>query len=115
MLIDLKKVEDKKNVFKFKIDKNDFEEAIQEVFLEKRDKYKITGMTTGMIPKYLIEEYYGEEVFYEDTVKYLIEKEFKFMNDTYKKYQIQKENIYDIKINQIGKDKDLIFELLINN
>jgi len=114
MLTDVNSIDESKIVLSFKVQKEDFEKAISEVFMQTRYKYKVVGMETGMIPRHIIENQYVETVFYTDTINYLIEKEFDNMNNTYKNHQITKDKVSDINILQIGKDKDLIFELLVN-
>lgn len=114
MLADIKNINENNILLSFKVSKDNFEKAVSDVFIETRHKYKIVGMETGMIPKCIIESQYGETVFYTDAVNYLIEKEFDNMNNTYKNHKITRDKVSDINILQIGKNTDLIFELLIN-
>ena len=113
MLTDIQKVDDKILKLVFKVNEKHFDKAISNVFLETKDKYKVPGMQTGMIPQYIIEKTYGEEVFYNDALIYLIEEELRIINNTYKKYEITNESIYNINIIQMEKHKELIFELLV--
>lgn len=67
------------------------------------DKYKIPGMETGKIPRLAIESYYGETVFYEDKINYLIRQEFEKMRTKYSKYAITKDKVKYINIVQLKK------------
>lgn len=98
----------------FKVLEAEFEKMIYKVYLETKDNYPVVGMQTGKIPKCIIEEQYGASIFYNDTVNKLIDKEFDQMNNTYNKHKLNRKNVEKINLLQIGKNKDLIFELLVN-
>ncbi len=114
MLTKIESQDNNKVNLTFEVSKEDFEKMIYEVYLETKENYPIIGIQNGKAPKCLIEEQYGESVFYENTVNNIIDKEFELMNKKYKTRKLKRENVENINLLQIGNDKDLIFELLVN-
>ena len=114
MLSNLEKIENGKVILTFQVSKEDFKEAVFQTYLKTKEQYPIAGMQKGMAPKCVIEEQYGDNIFYSDTVNYLIDEEFKTMNNTFNNCKLKRENTKEINLLQIGKDKDLVFELLVN-
>ncbi|MCL2165402.1 MAG: trigger factor [Oscillospiraceae bacterium] len=59
---------------KFSIDfpAEEFENAQIEVYRNTRNKFTVAGFRKGKAPRKLIENYYGEDVFFEDAVKRLM-------------------------------------------
>lgn len=50
----------------------DFKEAVQNVYLRKRESIKIFGFKKGKAPRKLLELLYGRQVFYEDAIKEIV-------------------------------------------
>ena len=113
MLVNVEKIDEQYLKCIFKVYYEDFDKALSKVFIETKDKYKIPGMETGKIPKPLIESYYGETVLYEDTLNYLVKKEFEKMTEEYNKYNITEDKVEDVYIIQLEKGKDVKFEITI--
>lgn len=113
MLINVEKIDEQNLRCIFDVPYNEFEKAKTNIFMKTKEKYKIPGMETGKIPKSIIESYYGETVFYEDTLNYLIKEEFKNMSSRYKKYSITENMVEAINILQLEKGKEVKFELII--
>lgn len=113
MLVNVEKIDEQNLKCIFNIPFSEFEKTKSNVFMKTKEKYKIPGMETGKIPRTIIGSYYGETVFYEDTINYLIEEEFKNMSNRYKKYSITENMVKDINILQLEKGKDVKFELII--
>ena len=114
MLTNIESENNKSVKLTFKVSKENFEQALYKTYLETKENYPVVGMQTGKIPKCLIEEQYGKSVFYNDTVNNLIDKEFELMNNTYNSHRLERKNVEQINLLQIGENKDLIFELLVN-
>ena len=114
MLVNVEKIDEQYLKCIFNVPTKEFEKVKSNVFMKTREKYKIPGMETGKIPKPMIESYYGETVFYEDTINYLIKDEFEKMSNKYEKYAITEDKVKDINILQLEKGKDVKFELIID-
>jgi trigger factor len=84
----------------------DFEKQINKAYHKNVGKFNIPGFRKGKAPKLVIERMYGEGVFYEDAVNYIID-------DTYPKAveetKIKPVDRPEIDVVDIGKGKDLVY------
>lgn len=84
----------------------DFLKAVADSYSRNKGKYPVQGFRKGHAPQKMIENTYGEGVFYEDAINYII-------NDTYA--DALKESGLDVvsKANydlaDMGKDKDFVY------
>ena len=62
------KVETSKVELEIEVSAEDFEKAIQTVYLKTKNRIAIPGFRKGKAPRKLIEKEYGEQFFYEDAV-----------------------------------------------
>ena len=103
---------DKKNELKleFTIEAEKFDEAIKKVYFQSAKYFNIPGFRKGKAPMQIVEKYYGDEIFYEDTFNEVVpsvyEKELKENN-------IDAVSHPDIDVKQIGKGQDLIFTAIV--
>ncbi len=59
---------DNKVKFEMVFTPEEFEEAIVEAYKKNKDKYRIDGFRQGKAPRKIIENHYGEGVFYDDAI-----------------------------------------------
>ena len=103
---------DKKNELKleFTIEAEKFDEAMKKVYFKSAKYFNIPGFRKGKAPMQIVEKYYGDEIFYEDTFNEVVpsvyEKELKENN-------IDAVSHPDIDVKQIGKGQDLIFTAIV--
>ncbi len=103
---------DKKDELKleFTIEAEKFDEAMKKVYLKSAKYFNIPGFRKGKAPMNIVEKYYGDEIFYEDTFNEVVpevyEKELKDNN-------IEAVSRPDIDVKQIGKGQDLIFTAVV--
>jgi len=103
---------DKKNELKleFTIEAEKFDEAMKKVYFKSAKYFNIPGFRKGKAPMQIVEKYYGDEIFYEDTFNEVVpsvyEKELKENN-------IDAVSRPDIDVKQIGKGQDLIFTAIV--
>ena len=56
----------------FKASAEEFEQAVQAAYLKKKKNINVPGFRKGKAPRKIIEAEYGEGVFYEDAVNYVL-------------------------------------------
>ena len=63
-----------KNLVKltFEISREELEKGINEAYKKNARKISIPGFRKGKVPKAMIEKYYGEEVFYDDAINFVL-------------------------------------------
>lgn len=103
---------DNKNELKleFTVEAAKFDEAMKKVYFKTAKYFNVPGFRKGKAPMNIVERYYGDEIFYEDTFNEILqevyEKELLENNITAVSYP-------DLDIKQIGKGKDLIFTAVV--
>lgn len=63
-----KLLEDKRIEFTINVNKNEWEEALENAYKENKGKYNIQGFRKGHAPRKVIEKTYGDTVFYDDAI-----------------------------------------------
>lgn len=71
-LVSANKIEATKYELIISVDAEGFEKALQNAYLKARGKININGFRKGKAPRKMIEQLYGENVFYEDAVNDLV-------------------------------------------
>ena len=110
MSLQVEKLE--KNMAKLTIEASaeDFEKAIQKVYLKARGKINIPGFRKGKAPLAMLEKMYGAGIFYEDAANEVIDASYP------KAAEESKEEIVstpEIKVTQIEKGKAFIYEATV--
>lgn len=89
-----------------KVPAQEFNKGIDKAYRKDANKFNVPGFRKGKAPKEIIEKIYGEEVFYEDAVNFVID-------ETYPK-AIEENNLEpvdrpEVDIVDIGHGKDLVY------
>ncbi len=71
-LVSTNKIENAKYELEIKVDAEGFEKAIQDTYMKTRRRINVNGFRKGKAPRKMIEQLYGENVFYEDAVNALV-------------------------------------------
>ena len=87
----------------------DFEKAMQQAYLKNRGRIQIQGFRKGKAPRFMIEQMYGPEVFYEDAANSLIPDAYDKALATEEGQALDIVSQPDIDIEQIEKGKSFIF------
>ena len=89
-----------------KVPAEDFEKAVQKVYLKNVKNINIPGFRKGKAPRKLIEKTYGEGVFFEDAAELLLQ-------ETYPE-AVEKEGLEpvarpEVDVKEIGYGKDFVY------
>lgn len=84
----------------------EFEKAVQNVYLRQKKNISIPGFRKGKAPRQLIEKMYGEGIFFEDAANDLLPKSY---GDAAKESGLDIVSAPEISVTQIGKGKSFIF------
>ena len=71
-LVSTNKIDATKYELEIKIDAEGFEKAVQNAYMKARKRINVNGFRKGKAPRKMIEQIYGENVFYEDAVNALV-------------------------------------------
>jgi len=95
-----------KAIIEVEVEAEKFEEGLQKSYQKNAKYFKIPGFRPGKAPRSLIERAYGEEVFYDDAIDYVL-------NETYPKVieesKLEVVSRPEVDIVQVGKDKNFIY------
>lgn len=71
-LVSTNKIDATKYELEIKVDAEAFEKSVQNVYMKSRRRINVNGFRKGKAPRKMIEQLYGENVFYEDAVNALV-------------------------------------------
>lgn len=71
-LVSTNKIDATKYELEIKVDAEGFEKALQDAYMKARKRINVNGFRKGKAPRKMIEQLYGENVFYEDAVNALV-------------------------------------------
>ena len=64
----IKNTEDNTVTLEIKIDKDDFQKAVNQSYNKNKGRFPVQGFRKGKAPIKVIEAHYGKGVFYEDAI-----------------------------------------------
>jgi trigger factor len=94
----------------FTIEAAKFDEAMKKVYVKSAKYFNIPGFRKGKAPMNIVEKYYGDEIFYEDTFNEVVPEVY---DKELKENNIEAVSRPDIDVKQIGKGQDLIFTAVV--
>lgn len=83
-----------------------FQGALKKAYQKNAKKFNIPGFRKGKAPMHIIEQYYGEGVFFEDAVEFVIDETYP---QAVKESGISPVDYPKVDIVQIGKDTEFIY------
>lgn len=111
MSVKVEKTENKNELkLEFTVESKIFDEGIKKVFTKSSRYFNIPGFRKGKAPMSIVEKYYGDEIFYEDTFNEIVPEIY---DEAIKEQKIEAVSKPNIDISQIGKGKDLIFTAIV--
>ena len=108
MSVKLTKLEGSKIKLDFNVEKEKFNEALDEAFKKNAGKIKMPGFRNGKVPRNVIEKTYGEGVFYDEAFNIVAEKEYAAAIE---ENSLEVVSHPEVDIQEIGKDKELVFSI----
>ena len=100
------KKEDNKVTLQITVSAEDFNKAVHQSYLKNRKRFNIPGFRKGKAPRKVIEMQYGEGVFYEDAINIALPEKY---DRAVEEHNLEPVDRPDVDIEQIEKDKDLVF------
>lgn len=67
---------DKKGILTIKVSKEDWEKAVERAYEKNKDKFNIQGFRKGKAPRRVIEQNYGDTVFFDDAFDEVVSAEY---------------------------------------
>ena len=111
MSVKVEKTENKNELkLEFTVEAKVFDEGMKKVFVKNSKYFNIPGFRKGKAPMNIVEKYYGDEIFYEDTFNEIVPAIY---DEAIKAEKLEVVSRPDIEITQIGKGKDLIFTAIV--
>ena len=109
MSVKITKLEGSKIKLDFVIEKEKFNEALEQAFKENAKKFKMPGFRNGKVPRNVIEKTYGENVLFEEAFGIVAENAYIAAVEENKLEVVSQPELKGIE--QMGKDKDTIFAI----
>ncbi len=95
----------------FEIPSVEFDEALQKAYLKMRSKVQVPGFRKGRAPRKLIEQMYGEGVFYDDAFEFVFPSNYE---KAVKENDITPVDTPEVdEVKQMGAGKDMIFSVKV--
>ena len=108
MSVKITNLEGSKIKLEFNVEKEKFNKALDEAFIKNSSKFKMPGFRNGKVPRQVIEKTYGENVLYDEAFNIAAEEAY---TNAIIENKLEIVSEPSIAIEQIGKDKDLIFSI----
>ena len=108
MSVKITKLEGTKIKLEFNVEKEKFNQALEEAFKKNSGKIKMPGFRNGKVPRSVIEKTYGEGVFFDEAFNIIAEKEYAAAIE---ENELEVVSHPEVDIVEIGKDKDLVFTI----
>ncbi len=110
MSYQVEKVSSNQQKISFEVPAADFDQAMQKAYLITRGRINVPGFRKGKAPRRLIENMYGEGIFYDEAIDLIFP-------DVYRE-AIEKEKLFpvdqpELNLDQIGAGQDLKFSVTV--
>ncbi|GFR36477.1 trigger factor [Thermobrachium celere] len=102
----VERLENNKVKLEITVPSEKFNEAVEKAYKKNASRFNVPGFRKGKAPKAIIEKYYGEGVFYEDAVNYILDETYPA---AIKENNIEPVDRPTIDIVKIGKGEDFVY------
>ncbi len=100
------KISSNKVKLTFVVPAEKFDEAVQKAYIKNRSKINVPGFRKGKAPRKVIENMYGEGVFYDDALDMIFPEVYA---EGLKEYNVEVVDRPQVDVQEIGTGKDLKF------
>lgn len=98
-------VKNKQGVLKVKVSADEFEKAVQDAYEKNKGKFKVQGFRPGKAPRKVIEQTYGDSIFFDDAFEDVVSKEYsKFLEEN---LQVRPAGYPNVEANSFTLDKGI--------
>ena len=96
---------EKQGILKITISKDEWEKAVEKAYEENKGKFNIQGFRKGKAPRKVIEQNYGDTIFFDDAFEHAVSEEYmKFLNENKEVIPVSQPTVED---NTFTADKGL--------
>ena len=88
------------------VESKKFDETMKKIYFKTAKYFNIPGFRKGKAPMNIVERYYGDEIFYEDTFNEVAQEA---LEEAVEENKLEVVSRPDIDVSQIGKGQDLVF------
>lgn len=88
------------------VDPAEFDKGMEKSYRKNVSKFSISGFRKGKVPRKVVERYYGEDIFFEDAINFVIPEVY---DKVIKEKEIQAVSQPEFDVLQIGNGQNFIF------
>lgn len=106
----VEKIENNTATLEIEVSEEQFEKGISKAYKKNVGRFNIPGFRKGKAPRFMIERYYGEGVFYEDAINEVCPEAYEAAIE---EHDLQPVDMPELDIVQIEKGKPFIFKAAV--
>ena len=106
-------VEKKENnivVISLEASQEEFKDALMKAYNKNKNRFQIPGFRKGKAPYKLVKQYYGEGVFYDDAIDYVVNPAYQA---AVKEHNLEVVSRPELDIQEIGEEKGMKYTVTV--
>lgn len=107
----IEKKEGNRVSFNIDVKWDEFEKGMQKAYLQNRGRFNIPGFRKGKTPRKIVELNYGEEVFYDDAINFVLPEKY---DAAIEELEIEPVDRPEVDIDEIKKGQDIIVKINVD-
>lgn len=107
----IEKKEGNRVSFNIEVEWDEFEKGLQKAYLKNRGRFNIPGFRKGKTPRKIVELNYGEEVFYDDAINFVLPEKY---DAVIEELEIEPVDRPEVDIDEIKKGQDIIVKINVD-
>lgn len=97
--------------FNIEIESDEFEKGLQKAYLQNRGKFNIPGFRKGKTPRKIIEMNYGEEIFYDDAINFVLPEKYEAAVE---ELELEPVDRPEVNIDEIKKGENILVNISVD-